>query len=151
MNEQLAFLFVGDGPLRAPLEAEVARENLQERVRFVGRRNNVANILRASYCLALPSRWEGMPNVVLEAMAAGLPVIATRVEGTSELIVDGETGLLISPGSSEELARAIGQSLGDERRRSEMIASAQGIVRKQFTWDAVVASYVKLYRELLRN
>jgi glycosyltransferase involved in cell wall biosynthesis len=129
----------------------VERGTLRERVHFAGRRSDVANIMRAATCLALPSRWEGMPNVVLEAMAAGLPVVATRVEGTSELITDGETGMLMSSHSSDELATRLAALLSDPVRRQAFASAAQSLVSERFAWDAVVAEYTRVYRRLLQK
>jgi glycosyltransferase involved in cell wall biosynthesis len=145
----LHVLFVGDGPLRPDLEAWVREHNLQTQIHFAGRRNDVAKILKAGTCLALPSRWEGMPNVVLEAMAAGLPVVAARVEGTDELISQHETGILVAPDSVPELAGALALLLSNREQAGAMGSAAQDHVIKEFTWERVVADYERLYRELL--
>ncbi len=91
-------LFVGDGSLKASMDEWVAHRGLGHRIRIAGWRPDVPELLKAADLLVLPSLWEGMPNIVLEAMAAGLPVVVSRVEGTDELIRDGETGLLVTPG-----------------------------------------------------
>jgi glycosyltransferase involved in cell wall biosynthesis len=92
---KFGLLIAGDGPLRKALESLTSRLGLNDRVRFLGRRDDLPALYRSVSGFALSSRYEGMPNVVLEAMAARLPVIATRVEGTEDLVVDGQTGLLV--------------------------------------------------------
>jgi glycosyltransferase involved in cell wall biosynthesis len=92
-----------------------------------------------------------MPNVVLEAMAAGLPVIATEVEGISELITDRETGLLISPQSSDALAEAITLLQSMPALRDTISHKAQSLVNQEFTWPEIVAAYAELYRRLLQK
>jgi glycosyltransferase involved in cell wall biosynthesis len=145
------FVIVGDGPDRAPLEAQAASQPGGDRVRFLGRREDVPQLLQGAFGLVLSSQWEGMPNVVLEAMAAGKPVVATAVEGTAELIADGATGLRVLVGDSEALAGAI-LRLTDDRALSEALGEkAQDSVAKSFTIDAMAANYVTLYRELLAS
>ena len=90
-----------------------------------------------------------MPNIVLEAMAAGLPVVVSRVEGTEELIRDGETGLLVTPGSPIELERQIETALTDPELCSRLINAAQLTVQKLFTLDRMVSAYEQLYARLI--
>jgi glycosyltransferase involved in cell wall biosynthesis len=142
-------LVVGDGPLRDTLHAWVAKENLSSRVHFAGRRTDVPSLLRAADLFVLPSLWEGLPNVVLEAMAAGTPVVASRVEGISDLLVDDRTGLIVPPNSASDLAAAIDRVLADRNESRQMAHRAQAFVRQHFTWDHVVGQYEELYRQLL--
>src|SRR5262249_6138085 len=93
------FLLVGEGPQRVALERAIREKGLGDRIHLAGWRADIPEILAAGYALVLSSHWEGMPNVVLEAMAAGLPVVATRVEGISELVVEGQTGVIVAPRS----------------------------------------------------
>ncbi|MGE3315740.1 MAG: glycosyltransferase [Planctomycetaceae bacterium] len=151
MNDRLHFLFVGEGPQRATLIAEIKRNGLEHRVHLAGRRSDVASIMKACTCLVLPSRWEGMPNVVLESMAAGLPVIATKVEGISELIAEGETGVLVSSPSGESLAEAITSLTRSPERMKAVAERAQTLMRERFAWDQVVSAHDDLYRRLLQN
>lgn len=150
VHRDLHFLFVGDGPQKPQLESWVEAHGLHSQVHFVGRRNDVASLYKAAECLALPSRWEGLPNVVLEAMAAGLPVVAARVEGTEELIRSHETGLLVEPGSAVELAGGLALMLSDGAQAREMAQEAQMVVSQRFRWDETVSRYDALYRRLLR-
>lgn len=148
-HDELHVLVVGDGPLKERLRRWVGQRGLQERIHLAGRRSDVPALMKAADCLVLPSRWEGMPNVVLEAMAVGLPVVATAVDGVAELVRDGETGLLVRPGSPSELARAVERVLAGSRAAPPLAANAQHVVKKEFTWKRVVSAYEAVYRELL--
>jgi starch synthase (maltosyl-transferring) len=142
---------VGDGPDRAKLEATAQQGTLRGRVTFVGRRDDVPRLLAGSCALILASRWEGMPNAVLEAMAAAKPVIATQVEGANELVATGHTGWLVPPGNSKALAAAMLELLENLPRAAEMGRMAQRIVSQQFTIDSMAAAYCRLYRQLLHD
>ena len=113
--------FVGDGPLRAALGERIQQEGLEERVRLAGHRADVVEMMRESTVLVLPSRWEGLPNVVLEAMANGLPVVASHVDGVGELISDGQTGWLVPPGDPIALAETLAAVLADKNRRGALL------------------------------
>jgi glycosyltransferase involved in cell wall biosynthesis len=126
--------FEAGGAYRRELESRAAALGVAERVVFAGYRDDVPALLAASDVFVLPSRIEGLPLTVLEAMAAGKPVVATRVGGTPEAVVDGETGLLVPPGDIDALAHALDALLGDPvgarvlgeagRRRAERTFSA---------------------------
>jgi glycosyltransferase involved in cell wall biosynthesis len=119
------------------------------RVHFTGRQTDVAGLMRAAHIFVLPSRWEGLPNVVLEAMAAGTPVVATAVEGIPELLRDGKNGAIVplngEPGLADELRRVLREY---EPARSAAL-TAQRFVAERFTWPLVAAEYERLYAELL--
>ncbi len=142
-------LFVGDGSLRVSMDDWGAKRGVGNRIRIVGWRPDVPELLKAADLLALPSLWEGMPNIVLEAMAAGLPVVVSRVEGTEELIRDGETGLLVTPGSATELERQIESILTSPELSSRVRSAAQLAVQKLFTMDRMVSAYEQLYARLV--
>lgn len=142
-------LFVGDGPLRAEMTAWITRHTLDHCIRIAGWRPDVPELLKAADLLALPSLWEGMPNIVLEAMAAGLPVVVSRVEGTEELIRDGETGLLVTPGSTIELERQIEAILVDAELSKRLKNAAKQAVQTTFTMDRMVSAYEQLYFRLI--
>lgn len=150
-RDDLHLLFVGDGPLRRRAERFVRRNALASRVHFAGYRNDVPRLMRAADCLVLASLWEGMPNVVLEAMAAGLPVVSTDVEGVRELIEDGRTGRIVSPQAPIELRRALEAVLSAGDAAAEMGRAAQNVVQQLFTWESVAAKYTALYRERLAD
>ena len=149
-SENTYVVIVGDGLDLNGLREHAEENNLTNRVRFLGRRDDVPNLLTASTAFILSSRWEGMPNVVLEAMAAGLPVIATRVEGVSELIRDGINGLTVAPDQPTELANAILQILSQPDFRRNAGLNSQAIVAKEFTIQRTTEAYVKLYVQLLQ-
>ena len=142
------FVIVGDGP---DLNSLRNQSKLTDRVLFLGRRDDVPNLLAASNAFILPSRWEGMPNVVLEAMAAGLPVVATQVEGVSELIHDGVNGLTVAPDQPAELANAIFRILSQPDFRRNAGLNSQVIVAKEFTIQCTADAYAKLYLQLLQR
>ena len=142
-------LFVGQGPLWGPMAEWIATRKLDANIRLAGLRSDVPQLLKAADCLALPSLWEGMPNIVLEAMAAGLPVVVSRVEGTDELIRAGETGLLVAPSSVAELEQQIEAVLTDSQLSTRLAINAQQHVKTTFTFDAMLAAYEQLYNSLL--
>ena len=145
------FLIVGEGCDRAALESQARQLGIANTVHFVGRRDDVPNLLKASTAFVLPSRWEGMSNALLEAMAVGLPVVATAVEGSSELIRSGETGRLVPAGHPEELASAVRSVFDEAGRAREMALAAQALVKKYYTASATVSAYDELYRRLIRR
>jgi starch synthase (maltosyl-transferring) len=144
-------LLVGEGPERGALETQIARLGLAASVHLSGWREEIPELLRAADCFVLPSLWEGMPNVVLEAMAAGLPVIATRVEGTAEVIQAGETGWLVAPGAPGALTAAMEQFLDDPIAARSMGERGQRRVRAEYTWEQMVRRYEWLYEGILRT
>ncbi len=144
-----AFVIIGDGPDRRALEAQASLLGVAHRVRFLGRRSDVGRWLKAASALVLPSRWEGMPNVVLEAMAAGTPVIATRVEGIAELVADGETGLTVPAEDSRALSEVILRLIRQPEFSEQLAKSAQTLCGEKFTTAAMVRGYAALFRELV--
>jgi len=142
-------VIVGEGPQQAHLVAQIERQQLSGRVHLVGWRDDVPALLKRASCFVLSSLWEGMPNVVLEAMAAGVPVVSTRVEGTKELVTSGETGILVEPGNSVALATEIGRVFNDPDRATKLAYSGQRLVVKDFTWNSVVNAYTRLYEQVL--
>lgn len=151
LEDDVHFLIVGDGEQAQTLRQQTIRDGLPARVHFIGRRDDVPSLLAASTALVLPSRWEGMPNVILEAMAAGLPVIATDVEGIAELVRDRVTGLIVPPENPVELASAICWLLTEPDFRSEAEKKSQNIAASNFTQQLVTNEYVNVYRKLLSN
>jgi glycosyltransferase involved in cell wall biosynthesis len=145
-------LIVGEGPDRAELEAEIRRLGIGERVRLVGERRDVPELLAGADVFVLSSASEGMPVSVLEAMAAGLPVVGSRVGGVPELVVDGQTGLLVEPGDPDELAAAIGRLLADRELRRRLGDAGRDRVQRHFGLDSFRRAHVELYsRELARR
>jgi len=138
-------LLVGDGPERASLEALASSLGLGERVRFAGWVPEPWASRFRPDILVVPSRFEAMPLVVLEAMRAGVPVVATRVGGTPEVVVDNVTGLLAERESPTSLAVAITSLLEDRQRREEMARAAKVRLGERFKDSTMVASYEALY------
>lgn len=122
----VALLIAGDGDQRAPLEACVAKLGLGDRVRFLGPlpRDRIMELFRAADASILSSSWENFPHTVVEALAAGTPVLATAVGGVAEVVCDGENGLLVAPGDVEGLADAIRRFFGDPVLRDRLRAAA---------------------------
>ncbi len=143
--------FVGDGPARAALESQVEELGLRDSVYFEGYAppDTVSEFLQNTAVFCLPSYAEGVPVSLMEAMVHGVPVISTRVGGISELIVDGESGLLISPGDTTQLAEALETLLGDPALRSKMGAAGIEKVSTEFSSAGQIESLVNLFQETL--
>lgn len=142
------FVLVGDGPLRPEIEAQVARLGLADRVHLLGDRTDAAKLIPEFDLLVLASLHEGLPNAVMEAMAAGVPVVATAVGGTKELIVDGETGYLVPPADAIALAERIACALANEETSRRVAASGFEFVKDRLSIGRMVASVENLYQEL---
>ncbi len=147
----LRFLLIGrmQEPTTSALTAFCRRTDLGDRVAFLGARSDVADLLSAMDIFCLPSLSEGMPNSVLEAMAAGLPVVATEVGGTPEVVVDGETGCLVPPRDPSALAAALVRLAGDPQLRTQMGRAGLARVSAHFTLHQMLARYENLYRSVL--
>jgi glycosyltransferase involved in cell wall biosynthesis len=143
------FLFAGEGPERAGLEALAAQLGIAERVRFLGRREDIPQLLAACDVFALPSLYEGSSLAVLEAMAAGIPIVSSAIGGTEELIDDGRSGILVAPGDSEALAAALRRLLDDGELRKSLAGRARERVEAGLTRQATASRVEAVYRELL--
>jgi glycosyltransferase involved in cell wall biosynthesis len=143
-------LVLSDGPLRPALQ-ELARQlGVARRVSFLGPRRDVAAFLKGAQVFVLVARWEGLP-VVLEAMAAGLPVVATAVGGRSEVVADGETGLLVEPEQPTALAGDLLELLQDERRRERMGRAGHQRAQQHFAPQHAARQLAQVYRQVLRG
>lgn len=143
------FVLAGDGAERATLERDAGARGIAHRVRFLGRRTDVPALLASCDLFVLPSFFEGLPLALLEAMAAGKPVVATAIGGTDEAVVDGETGLLVPPGNPSALAGAIRRMLDNPDLASTLAAAGQRRVAMRFSSHAMVAGVAAVYDELL--
>ncbi len=143
-------LFVGHGREEAALRAAAAELKLQSRVHLAGWQADVPGIMQACELFVLASNWEGMPNVLLEAGATGIPIVSTRVEGAEEIITSGESGVLVGISQPQELADAIGECLDDPAAARIRAGRLQVSVAEGFTWNSVVAAYSELYESLLQ-
>jgi glycosyltransferase involved in cell wall biosynthesis len=142
-------LVIGDGRLRQELQAQVERLKLCDHIHFLGNRHDVPGLLAASDLFVLPSLWEGLAMALLEAMAAGLPIVATEVSGTVEVMVPDETGILVPPGNATKLAEAIKLLLHDPERGRAMGAAARRRVEAGFSARKQADDHLVLYRRLL--
>jgi glycosyltransferase involved in cell wall biosynthesis len=143
-------VLVGDGPLRSRLEASVTSGPHKGQVTFAGATADIAPYLRAADLLVLPSQAEGMSNVILEAMACGLPVVATDLPGNREVLgVDGRAGLLVPPANPSALAEALGALVASQGLRREMGAAGRAIVEQQFDMQRIVSQYLSLYADIV--
>ena len=122
---------------------------IQERVHFLGARRDLGNILASIDLFAMPSFWEGLPLSMVLAMGAGLPVVASRVAGIPEVVKDGVSGLLVTPGDTAELAAALTRIVHDDTLRVLLGQEARAFVRPRFGVDGYVASVSALYDRLL--
>jgi glycosyltransferase involved in cell wall biosynthesis len=139
---------VGGGPLRERLERVADEFGVRERVVFAGVRSDARALMGAADAVVLPSRWEGLPLTGLEALAAGTPLVATAVRGIQELVVDGESALVVPPDDARALARAVERAL-DDRALAERLRRNGLEVAIAHSEEAMVAAYHRLYAELL--
>jgi glycosyltransferase involved in cell wall biosynthesis len=142
-------LLAGDGPDRAALEGTVAALRLGPFVKLLGAVTSPWPVLAAADIFVLPSLWEGMPNALLEAMAAGLPAVATAVGAVPEMVADGREALLVPPADAGALARALAELAGAPSRRREMGGRARQRVESAYRIETTVAHTERLYDELL--
>jgi glycosyltransferase involved in cell wall biosynthesis len=142
------FVVFGEGALRPELERQAARLGLAGRFVLPGFRTDLDSLVPAADIVALPSFTEGLPNVALEAGAAGIPVVATAVGGTPEVVADGVTGFLVPPGDPAALAAKLGELLRDPRLRRTMGEAGRRRMRERFTFAAQAAAYLKLFATL---
>ena len=142
-------LLAGDGPLAGRLKQQAAESGFGAHIHFLGLRRDVPGLLASADLFVLPSLWEGFSLALLEAMAAGKPIVATAVSGTSQALRPGETGLIVPPGDSGALAEAIIQLLSDRVRAKAMGREARHRVERDFSARRQVAEHVALYRRSL--
>ncbi|THJ24586.1 MAG: glycosyltransferase family 4 protein [Nitrospira sp. CG24E] len=142
---QLCCLFVGEGELRDQLHRLAVELAVERSCRFIGVREDIADILAAADVVVLPSLSEGFPFVLLEALAMGCPVVASKVNGVPELIEDHKTGLLVPARDSQALASAIREVLNDPTAASKMGAAGRTVVRRRFTVDQMVANTTAIF------
>jgi glycosyltransferase involved in cell wall biosynthesis len=142
-------LLIGDGPLRATISEQIASLGLQDAVDLLGDRSNIETLLPALDVALLTSSTEGMSNAILEAMACGLPVIATSVGGNLQLVEHQASGLLVPPANPAALAGAMLALADMPALRRTMGAAARARIEREFSLDAMAQSYDRLYRRLL--
>jgi len=145
----VTFIIAGKGPLASQLKELSIKLGISDKVKLLGFRNDIPELLSVIDIFVLPSLWEGMPNVVLEAMAAGKPVIATDTGGSKDLIDSNINGVLVEPGNSEALAEAILKLLGNPAQRQRLGESARKTVKERFPIDKMVSKTEQIYTQLL--
>ena len=143
-----SLVILGDGALRERLLRQVETLGLSSSVSLPGRRQDVEECLAAADLYVSSSETEGMSNALLEALASGVPVVATRISGAEDLVVDGENGLLVPPGETGSLAAALIRLLEDDDARSRLGRAARRRIEVGFSLEAVAARYRATYERL---
>ncbi|MGR8919554.1 MAG: glycosyltransferase family 4 protein, partial [Gammaproteobacteria bacterium] len=152
LPESLVVLMAGeDGGIGAALAARAAQAGVDDRIRWLGAVADIGGCLAAADIAVSASHEEGFSNAVLEYLAAGLAIVATRAGGTAEAVVDGESGLLVTPGNAAELADALVRLAGDAGLRARLGSAARERAQTRFTEERCVARYRALYAGLLRS
>jgi glycosyltransferase involved in cell wall biosynthesis len=143
---------IGDGPQRAALQRLAIERGIDDRLEFTGWLDRAAlmKYYYASNLFVFPSRHEGMPNAILEAMASGLPVIASRIAGNEELVLPEKTGFLVPPQDAGGLREALETLLVDPERRKQMGLASRQRVEANYTWEQVAREYLTLLQDMLR-
>ncbi|MGN6167549.1 MAG: glycosyltransferase [Solirubrobacteraceae bacterium] len=145
------FVFAGEGPQRSALQRQAVELGIADRVRFLGFRADVPQLLAAADVFALPSAYEGSPLAVLEAMAAARPVVGSAIGGTDELINDGVTGLLVRPGDHSALVQALARLVSDPELRRTLGRRAQKRAVSEFEAEAMARRVMRVYDKLLEG
>src|SRR5262249_33526122 len=141
----VSWWLVGDGPERRGLEELVNRAGLADRIRFLGIRNDAPYLMKKAYVHVLGSMYEGLPLVVLETAALGVPTVGTRVGGLDEAVVNGSTGLLVPRESSDALADGVKHVLDDPDLRERLGSAARQFVFEHFDSEALIDRLLNLY------
>lgn len=145
----IEFLLIGDGPLRNSLQSIVHSLQLDEKIKFLGKRNDIAELLLTMDISVNASYSEGMSNTILESMAVGVPVVATAVDGNLETVIDGQTGILVPVKEPKAMAQEIIKILSDKELAKQMGHNARKLVEEKFTLEQMVQNYIELYDKLV--
>ena len=148
-DERLRFFIAGDGPQRRAVETRIAAAGLCDDVKLLGWRNDAPDLLHAMDLFLLTSRFEGLPRAVLQAMAAGVPVIATDVDGTPEVVRDGETGILVPPSRPDAAAQRVVELGSDPGARARLAGEARARFGREFDIVSMVRELDREYLDLL--
>ena len=149
-RRDLHLVLAGEGPLADPLRREARARGLDERVHLLGLRDDVQELLAAADLFVLPSRWEGLSIVLLEALAAARPVVVTRVSGTEEVVEDGVHALVVPAASPERLAHALTTLLDDPALGERLGRAGRERVLERFSGRAMAQAHLDLYEEVCR-
>lgn len=144
-------VIAGQGPQESMLQARLKQSRLKNNIEFIGFQKDVASLMNAADVLVMPSRWEGFGLSAVEAMATGLPVVAARVEGLTEIIVDRETGLLVTPENPKAFAKAIKKLAADATLRKLMGEAGRKRAESEFAVEKMVAAHEELYQGLFQT
>jgi glycosyltransferase involved in cell wall biosynthesis len=147
-NEDLRFVYVGDGPLRSSVERAIREAGAKEKVALLGLRHDVPDLLRAMDLFLLTSLWEGLPRVIPQALATGLPVVAYDSGGVAEIVHEGRNGYLVRPSHVEELVEKVARLIEDDSLRSEMAGRAIHGFDGSFAEDTMIRGLEELYEEM---
>jgi len=147
----LQCLIIGDGSQRSSLVQQVQSMGIEDQVRFLGYQPEVSALLPALDVFVLPSLYEGLPYTLLEAMASGVPIVATHVVGIQDVVCDGKTGLLVQPGDVPGLKRAIGQILSNRELGVKLAQAGFELVMREFRLDDCVRRTERLYLDVLET
>ena len=148
-GQPVKLVFTGDGPLLEELQQRVHAAGLQDFVLFTGWRADLIGIMKAANVLVLASQWEGLPNVLIEAQTAGLPVISSRADGCAEIVSHGVTGQLFTHGNLTELVSLLTEQIHNPTHASLMASTARESVRTLFSWQHCIDQYDTLMRRLI--
>jgi glycosyltransferase involved in cell wall biosynthesis len=144
-------LIVGDGPVREEIENHVREQGLQHMVRMLGHRNDIPYLLNLSDCFVLSSRSEGLSCSIIEAMAAGLPVIATDVGGNSELVTDDVNGYLVPSENPDVLSKRMQIMIQDTTKRQNFAEMSLNRAREHYSLDSMMEKYLDNYNLMIEN
>ncbi|MBC8555871.1 MAG: glycosyltransferase family 4 protein [Candidatus Brocadiales bacterium] len=148
--KEARFLIVGEGMLKEELKMKSRKLRIEDKLIFTGFRNDIKEILASIDIFVMPSLLEGLPMILLEAMAMGKPIVATDIEGIIEVLENGKTGLLVPPRDTEALAEAVIDLLKHQDKANQMGFTARKVVIERFGVDIMVQKVEKVYEELLQ-
>lgn len=151
LKQRLRLVMIGDGPLRAECQQLLTKANVSELAWLPGERNDIPEIMRGLDCFVLPSLAEGISNTILEAMASGLPVIATDVGGNADLVTTGKTGTIVPSADPEVMAQEIVRFATQPNLAINMGIAGRNKIEQQFSMQAMVAAYQGTYDKLLHR
>lgn len=149
VREDVHFLVIGDGPQRRRLERYAEQCHVSERIHFLGERSDVPSLLPHLDLLMLASSYEGQSNAIMEAMSAGLPVVATNIPGNRDLVVPDETGLLVEVGDRASLAQKVLMILNDATLAGRLGSAGKARILSEFSMERMVERHEELYRGLI--
>ena len=150
-HPEVFLIILGEGEKRGELEQKIESDNLKESVFLPGNKDNVRDYLNAADIFVSSSLWEGLPTVILEAMACGLPVVATNVGGTAEIVEDGRQGFLIDPQSPEQITEKVIYLLSNDKKKDKFRKEARAKIKNNFTLEEMVKNYEELYLNLCKK